>query len=346
MGRLAIFVALSLLAGTVVAEFPATCKTAAEKVANYDNGYLCPALIKGNGCHQTATRLAPMFIAENAVKVAHASFATLYTSICGATKCIPQKDAIYQISIMNANCPHSLLLACRKPFKPAQGVVEPEDPRGCTVLQSWAGQYALAEWIDDKDVVKDRLERDDTGVKGKRIPLSHEEYGRFKEMSGAKLEEFLTLLNGLVTVDGDNKATGTLRSLTTVWLCDSAPCKDLVAAGNGHAMKPFTDEPDDPWKVKLKDPAVGSSIAANEYPWDGTCKDFDAARVLGAAFPTPWCLQNGKRGQCTFGLSMYPKSYDAADPQTKLANTPAVGHLPPGDEEEGEAFECLPRVPA
>jgi hypothetical protein len=339
MGRLAIFVALSLLAGTVVAEFPATCKTAVKNVADYSKGYLCPEV--NNGCHQTATRLAPMFVAPDAVKVDHASFDTLYASICGATKCIPQKDAIYQISIMNAKCPHSLLLACRKPFKPQQGSMDPEDPRGCTVLQSWAGQYALHEWIHEGDVVRNRLERDDADkVTGNRISLSHENYGRFQEMSGEKLDTFLTLLNGLVTVDGDKKATGTFLSLTTVWLCTTVTCKNLLAAGAGHAVLPVDK---DPWKTKLPDPTVGASIAANEYPWDGTCKAFDAAREHGAAFPSPWCLQVGKRGTCTYGLSMYPSAYDAADDQTKLAQTPAKGHLPPDFE---EAFECLPRAPA
>jgi len=339
MARLALFVAISLFAATVVAVFPAECETAATAVSNYDNGYLCPKLV--NGCHHTATRLVPMFANADAVAVKHASFASLYTSICGATQCKPQKDAIYQISIVNGANSHSLFMACRKGIVPAEGSLEVADPRGCVVMQAWAGSFALFEWISKADVATNKLERSGSTIKGNRIPIAHERYGRFQELHGEKLHTYLTLLNGLVTVDGSNKATGTVRSLTTVWLCQVNPmCSNLLAAEDGTALLP---EDNAKWDAKLPDPTVGAKIIAHEFPWDGTCKVFDDVRKHGATFPSPFCVDQNKMGMCTYGLGKLAEWVEASG-QEAIAEHPAkAGYLPPGAD-DSEKWECKPRA--
>jgi len=354
-----VLLAVSLLCTVVpAAVLSDECQTEVKKVADYENGYLCPA--KSNACHHTCTRLAPIFVNSDATSTKIASFDLLYRDICGAdsdhktnTECSPQANTVYQVTHDDKGAGHSLFLACLKTV--TAGEEEALTPKpvpvagGCAVLQGVAGSFTLGEWTTGLSPgVQTR-----TGdvVKGNKLKGSPETYGMYQMLDKAVLHEFLVLLNGFVTANEEGEATGTMRSYMTIWDCaggrTGSVCKDLLAAGDGSALKPFDDAA---WKILLKNPTAGSKIIANKFAdWDGKCRDFAAARLFGDTFPSPYCtdVNPEKRKVCTMGLGL-PAWWVVKRGET--ATKPGIPGTFPLTEvirgEVNEKYECCPRATA
>jgi hypothetical protein len=304
-------------------------------------GYLCRLSENADGCHQTTTRVAPIFLTgNNHAKTSIDSLPAIYEDLCGAAyadnnaHCKPTANKVYQMSYDDGDGGHSFFLACMK--------AEVAHDGGCVVLQGYAGMYRLKDWIDGNinKVIKANKGNGVIPTAGETYGVPH--FGGLKVIHGAELHRYFKLLKGY------SSATPHAVDLLPFWNCEMAPASCQRLLSGTHVL---VAENSEHWAQAVDHKNKANPIKAYAYAWSGACDTLANTRAHGAVYQSRFCGDHPEKykSACTMGLGLIPnalaqkkatKPGDVTDEDRLVVGTP--GSVPGGAQ--GEDTECLRRA--